>query len=178
MVIFSMHNILGRVLSPICFGACLLGIFLAINQGTSLFIEQPFACRVSNVKVFKFVKNAGMGWDEAQLTFDIFGNFTDLYNWSIKYAYYWLELEYYDLDRNEVIFWDAYAVRNQTRPIGLVSKDQKWLYVARTKKHSFKGITAAVKLRIEVIPIFGFVYNLECLPTVVTFPDTYEYVLP
>ncbi|CAG9315930.1 unnamed protein product [Blepharisma stoltei] len=169
-----MHNVTSRFNSSFFFGVTVIGILAAINFATSFAVDHSFSASISNVNVTKFIKNSRYNWDEAELTFNLNGNFSDIFNWNVKLAFFYVELEYNALERNQITLWDKIIWRNQNTPINLNMIKEKGKYAVRTKKHNLKGATGTVKLKIEVTPIVGLIYKLESTPAFVRFPNDYS----
>lgn len=101
-----MHNVTSRVNSSFFFGVTVIGVLAALNCATSFLIDHSMTVDITNVTVSKLIKNTRADWDEAEVSFDLQADLDGIFNWNVKLAFLYVELEYYAPDRNQIVFWD------------------------------------------------------------------------
>lgn len=170
-----MHNVTARLNSAFFFGVWLLAALAALNIASSFFIEQKFDVKTVSVTNLKLYKNTRYNWDEADMEFTLNADLTDIFNWNVKLIYLYLELDYYNPERNQVIVWDKIIWRDQLKQIKVELTKNKGKYLIKTKSYDLLGRNATATLKWEVIPITGFVYKMQSESVPMQFLEKYSY---
>mmetsp|Transcript_9165 Transcript_9165/g.13638 ORF Transcript_9165/g.13638 Transcript_9165/m.13638 type:complete len:174 (+) Transcript_9165:829-1350(+) len=169
-----MHTVTARFNSSFFFGLTVIGVLAGLNVLSSFFIEQHFQTNLSKVQVNSLYSNSRYRWDEANLSFDLEANLTDVYNWNVKLIFAYIEVEYYKPEKHSVVVWDKIIWRDQYKPVELNLRKEKAKYVMRTKSYDLRNTTATAKLEWIVVPITGFTYRMSSEPFQFTFPAKYS----
>ena len=173
-----MHNVSARLNSPFFFGTTLLGILAALSALSVFIIPQSGSGELANIQVNRLIKNSSNRWDEAQVTFDLDLDLSQVWNWNVKLVFVWVEANYQNPadSRNQVIVWDKIIWRNQYNPAQgiLTFQGVKGKYWMRSKDYDLRGTEVTFKVRWEVVPIVGINYKMNGNAVQVKFPSEYK----
>ncbi|CAG9322638.1 unnamed protein product [Blepharisma stoltei] len=170
-----MHSILWRLNAPFFFGVIVLGILTGINVISTYFVDYRVDTSIQNIHVNKFINNSRFHWEEAELSFDLKGDFSEVFNWNVNYIYIYVELDYESPMRNAIIIWDKIIPRFYYKPLKIEYKSEKGKYTLKNKGYNLRGKNVLAKIKLEIEPIAGFIFKIEGSHSNITFPTNYSY---